>query len=129
MGFSLSAKGTTSLLPSPSFSNQEGLTDEVDVKYASDGTRYTYVTTKDRQKYQWQFSLAREKGAELEAFLFKYFADEITVIDHNDVKYIGKFTSNPFAFDTPGRGLISITQQLANERQTITLEFEGVEQV
>ena len=105
---------TTSVLPSPLFSNAEFAKNEVSVKRAEDGTTYTYVKRQTRRKLQWTFRLTRAKGRELRAFLEAYFASKIKATDHDGEVWIGYFTNNPFEFDAVRRG-----------EQSITLEFEG----
>lgn len=119
---------TTSILPNPQFSDGEAIASSVTSKRATDGTLYTYVKTKaGRRKLTWSFLLVRPKALELRAFLFSYFASEIRVTDHNGRVWLGNFMNNPFEFTTdrraaPDRG------DLRGELQSITLEFEGVEQ-
>ena len=120
---------TTTLLPDPQFSDQEGLAVTVSRKTAMDGTRYTYVKRKDdRRKLKWSFRLSRNKGLELRAFIFSYFASKIKVIDHNGRIWVGNFTSNPFEFDTSGRAAPAIAPMPRGEIVNIEIEFEGVEQ-
>jgi hypothetical protein len=120
---------TTTLLPNPQFSDQEGLMVSVVRKMAMDGTRYTYVKRKgDRRKLKWSFRLTRNKGLELRAFIFAYFASQVKVIDHNGRVWIGNFTSNPFEFDTAERAGPAISPMPRGESVTIEIEFEGVEQ-
>jgi len=120
---------TTTLLPNPQFSNQEGLTATVTRKPAMDGTRYTYVKRKgDRRKLKWTFRLVRNKGLELRAFLFAYFASTVKVIDHDGRVWVGNFTNNPFEFETTARAAPAIAPMPLGESQMIDLEFEGVEQ-
>lgn len=120
---------TTSLLPNPEFSDTESLTDVVVSKRATDGTLYTYVKTKGgRRKMQWSFRLTRNKGLEVRAFLLSYFASRIRVVDHNDRIWVGNFTNNPFEFVTDRKAGPAIQGWPKGETQTITLEFEGVEQ-
>lgn len=120
---------TTTLLPDPQFSDQESLAVTVSRKTAMDGTRYTYVKRKDeRRKLKWSFRLSRNKGLELRAFIFSYFASKIKVIDHNDRIWIGNFTSNPFEFDTSDRAAPAIAPMPRGEIVNIEIEFEGVEQ-
>lgn len=118
---------TTSLLPNPQFSDQEGSLATVTRKSAMDGTRFTYVKRRDRRKLRWQFQLTRNKGLEVRAFIQSYFASKIRVIDHNGRVWIGHFTSNPFELDTPGRAAPAIAPLLRGEMQGIEIEFEGVE--
>ena len=94
-----------------------------------DGTRYTYVKRKgDRRKLKWTFRVMRNKGLELRAFLFTYFASTIKAIDHNGRVWVGNFTNNPFEFDTPQKAGPAIAPWPVGEAQMIDLEFEGVEQ-
>ena len=120
---------TTTLLPNPQFSDQEGLMVSVIRKTAMDGTRYTYVKRKgSRRKLKWSFRLTRNKGLELRAFLFAYFASQVKVIDHNGRVWIGNFTSNPFEFDTSEQAGPAISPMPRGESVTIEIEFEGAEQ-
>lgn len=120
---------TTSLLPNPEFSDTEALTDSVSLKRAVDGTLYTYVKTKGgRRKMTWTFRLTRNKGLELRAFLKSYFASKVYVVDHNARKWVGHFTNNPFEFTTDRKSGPAIQDWPRGESQTVTLEFEGVEQ-
>ena len=120
---------TTTLLPNPQFSDQEGLTATVARKLAMDGTRYTYVKRKgDRRKLKWTFRLMRNKGLELRAFLFAYFASPVRIVDHNGRVWVGNFTNNPFEFDTAQKAGPAIAPMPRGEAQMIELEFEGVEQ-
>lgn len=122
---------TTTILPNPLLSDQEGLTSTVQSQRATDGTLYTYVKTKaGRRKLQWTFRLTRPKALELRAFVLSYHSSRIRITDHNNRVWVGYFLSNPFEFDTPSRSApaIQAAQDFAAERQVITLEFEGVEQ-
>ena len=120
---------TTTLLPNPQFSDQEGLTATLTRKLAMDGTRYTYVKRKgDRRKLKWTFRLMRNKGLELRAFLFAYFASPVRIVDHNGRVWVGNFTNNPFEFDTAQKAGPAIPPMPRGEAQMIELEFEGVEQ-
>ncbi len=120
---------TTSILPNPRFGDSEGLRAEVRVKRAMDGTRFTYIKRKGGKKLQWTFKLTRNKGLEVRAFIQSYFASTIVVTDHNDRKWIGNFTNNPFEFDTPSRAAPAIAPMPRGESQIITLELEGSEQI
>jgi hypothetical protein len=76
---------TTTILPSPEFSDTEALTDSVSAKRATDGTLYVYVKTKGgRRKLQWTFQLTRNKSLELRAFVFAYSASKVRIVDHNE---------------------------------------------
>jgi hypothetical protein len=120
---------TLTTLPSPQFSDQENLLDTVSRKLAMDGTRYTYVKSRNgRHKLKWTFLLSRNKGLELRAFIFAYFASKVFVTDHNGRVWVGNFTSNPFEFDTPNAAQPAIAPMPRGELQAIDIEFEGVEQ-
>jgi len=118
---------TTSVLPSPKFSDAEALMVSVSRKLAMDGTRYTYVKRKSRRKLSWSFRLTRNKALELRAFIYAYFAAKVRVIDHNDRVWVGNFTENPFEFDAADRAGPAITPMPRGETVAIDLTFEGVE--
>lgn len=120
---------TTSLFPNPLLSDGEALTASMVAKRAVDGTLFTYVKTKaGRRKMTWTLRMRRPKALELRAFLYAYFASSIRVTDHNDRVWVGNFTNNPFEFDTSDRAGPTRADGLKSEIQTITIEFEGVEQ-
>lgn len=107
---------TIMYLPNPTFSDSENSTAEIRRKFSMNGTRRTYVKSKDgRRKLIMRFDLTRAKGLELHAFIRAYYSTEILLTDYNDVVWLGYFTSNPFDFETPSRG----------EYQNIQIEFEG----
>jgi hypothetical protein len=118
---------TTTVMPSPEFGDSENLVNEVSVRHAMDGTLYSYVKRKGRRRLQWSFRLSRNKGLEVRAFIQAYFASKILVTDHNDRKWVGNFTNNPFEFDTDARAAPAIPPMPRGERQRITIEFEGEE--
>lgn len=118
---------TTTILPSPQFSDGEALTASLSTKRAVDGTLFTYVKTKvRRRKMTWTFRLHRPKALELREFILAYFASVVQVTDHNGRAWVGNFTNNPFEFETDSGG--PWIGSLRGEMQTITIEFEGVEQ-
>src|SRR5688572_24532302 len=91
------AGGATTILPNPQFSDGEGLTAEMNLVLAIDGTKRTYVKTKSgRRKLQWAFRLTRPKSLELRLFLRTYYASVVTITDHNERVWVGNFTNNPF---------------------------------
>jgi ribosomal protein L20 len=121
---------TTTILPSPQFSDQESLLDSVARKLALDGTKYTYVKRRNkRRKMRWIFRLSRNKALEFRAFIYAYFASKIKVIDHNDRVWVGNFINNPFEFDTPDTAQPAIAPMPRGELQAIEIDFEGVEQL
>jgi hypothetical protein len=120
---------TTSLLPNPQFSDQEGSLDTVTRKLAMDGTRYTYVKRRNgRRKMRWTFRLTRNKALEMREFLRSYFASSVRVTDHNERVWVGNFTSNPFEFEGSARAAPAIAPLPRGEWVNIEVEFEGVEQ-
>lgn len=120
---------TLTVLPNPQFSDSTALTDAVIVKRAIDGTRYTYVKTKNgRRKMKWKFHLTRNKGLELRAFIRSYFASTLKVVDHLGRTWIGHFLNSPFEFDTPERAAPARTPLVRGELQSIEIDFEGVQQ-
>jgi hypothetical protein len=120
---------TTSLLPNPQFSDQEGSLASVTRKLALDGTRYTYVKRRNgRRKLKWTFRLSRPKGLEFRAFIRAYFASVVRVTDHNGRAWIGNLVNNPFEFETTDRAAPAIAPLPRGELMTVDIEFEGVEQ-
>lgn len=118
---------TTSLLPNPDLSDEDGLKAEVTTKRAYDGTLYTYVKKKqERRRFLWTFRLYRPKARELRAFYNSYFGSRIKVTDHNGNVWYGYIMNNPFEFDTPRRAAPA-RGDFAAELQTVTIEFEGTE--
>jgi hypothetical protein len=91
-----------------------------------DGTRYTYVKRKNRRKLLWSFRLTRNKGLELRAFIYAYFASQIVITDHLDRVWRGHIVGNPFEFNTSDKAGPAINPMPRGETQTIELEFEGV---
>lgn len=119
---------TTSVLPSPQFSNQEAITATVSKLYAVDGTLYTYKRPKDgRHKLTWTFLLTQAKALEVRAFVLSYFASEIKVVDHDQRSWVGYFVSNPFELRGERRGAPTVQGLTYGEIHSITLEFEGRE--
>jgi len=120
---------TNLITVNPDFSDTEGLTASVSSKRAVDGTLYTYIKRKGgRRKMTWTLVMARPAALALRAFLFSYFASKIRVEDHNGRIWIGNFMNNPFEFDTPSGGGPVGVDGLRNDLQSVTLEFEGIEQ-
>jgi hypothetical protein len=119
---------TTSVLPNPAVGDTLALRASVQTKRALDGTLFTYVKRKGGRKMQWTFNLTRNKGLELRAFIKSYFASEVRIVDHMGRVWVGNFINNPFEFTTDRRSAPAIAPMPRGEQQTITIEFEGVEQ-
>lgn len=121
---------TISILPSPRFADGEAPTLTVASTRAMDGTLRTYVKTKNgRRKLTWSFLLTRHKALELREFVRVYFASDVEITDHNDRRWVGNFTNNPFEFVGEGRASPAPDTLARGEYMTIQLEFEGIEQV
>ncbi len=116
---------TTTLLPSPQFGDSESLTDEVKITRSMDGTPFSYIKRKDRQKLQWPFRLTRNKSLELLEFFRAFGAKKIRATDHRNRVWIGNITNNPFEFITDQRGAPALQGWPRGESATITIEFEG----
>lgn len=115
---------TTIVLPRPELGDQESLTSQVNTKYSTNGTKYTYVKKSTRRRFLWSFVLTRPKALELRAFLRVYGGEQAKVTDHNDQVWVGNFINNPFEFTTDrkaGPGCGSVEGALVS----FTVEFEG----
>ena len=113
---------TTTLLPSPRWSDSKGLTATVQSMRAMDGTLYTYVKTRNgRKKYNWEFEVSRHKALELRAFINAYNGKLIQVIDHDGDTIVGYLRNNPFEFAGAGRAGDGWP---GGETMTVILEFE-----
>lgn len=123
------ANQTVSLLPSPRFSDGEAPTLTIAATRSMDGTLRTYVKTKNgRRKLTWSFLLTRHKALELREFVRVYFASDVEATDHNNRRWVGNFTNNPFEFVGEGRANPAPDTLARGEYTTVQLEFEGIEQ-
>ena len=130
MAFSLQAPypglRVTTLLPNPLLGNSVSPAGSLDTKRAKDGTKYIYVKSRDqRRKYLWTFSLSKDKVFELQAFFDAFNSNDIKIIDHDGIQYVGNFTTNPFEFESVRRSIASPGDFSINQ---IQIEFEGFEQ-
>lgn len=113
---------TTTVMPSPRFSDSKALGAIVNRMRAMDGTLYTYVNSKNgRRVYQWSFEMARNKALELREFLDSYHSYKIQVTDHDGTTIVGYVKNNPFDFEGEGRAGPAWPGE---ETMTITIEFE-----
>jgi hypothetical protein len=71
--------------------------------------------------------LYRTKGIELEQFVRKYLSVQWQVTDHNGQVWLGYLANNPVELRTDGRA-DPIVNWPRGERQSVTIEFEGVKQ-
>lgn len=112
---------TTTLLPSPRFSDQEALKATVKIIRSMNGARYTYVTSREGlHKLKWDFQISRHKAMELREFIDVYYDSIIKATDHNGVIWIGYLKNNPFEFTGDSRAAGWPGEELA----TVTIEFE-----
>ena len=115
------SKQTTTVLPSPVFSDQLALKATVQTARSMNGTLYTYVKSRSgKHKLKWEFALSRNKALELREFINSYFASTIEVTDHLDNTWVGYLKNNPFEFDTNERA----NGWPGNEVVDVSLEFE-----
>jgi len=114
----------TIALPNPNWGDSVGLASTLQVVRAMDGTRYTYVHSKNgRKRLQWDFTVARHKALELRAFIKAYYRSQVQVLDHNDDTWVGYLINNPFEHAGSGRAI----GFPGGETMDITLEFEETE--
>jgi hypothetical protein len=112
------------VLPSPKWGDSVGLVSTLQILRTMNGTRYTYVHSKDgRKTLQWDFTISRHKAFELRAFITAYHSYKIVVTDHNDDKWYGYLINNPFEY----AGSVKAVNFPGEETMDITLEFEEAE--
>ncbi len=111
----------TVALPSPHWSDSVALASTLQVLRAMNGAQSTYVRGRGgRKKFQWDFTLARNKALELRAFLKVYYRFQVQIVDHNEETWVGNLTNNPFESAGSGRAV----DFPGGETMDITLEFE-----
>ncbi len=112
---------TTTLLPSPVWSDSVSLAGTVSRMRTMDGTLYTYVTSRQgRKAFQWSFEVARNKAIELIEFFNAYFSQALQITDHNGDVWVGYIKNNPFELSGAGRAF----GWPGNETMQFTIEFE-----
>ena len=116
---------TSTYLPNPQLGDSEGKILNVDIKRAMDGTMYSFVKTRDREKLIWTFRLSQHKGMELMAFYQSYSTSQLKVTDHLGNVFLGYFTSNPVEFEATNR---SVDSPGNDTMVSIQIEFEGTKQ-
>lgn len=115
------ASATICILPDPEFENSERLQDEIQLKKAMNGTRYTYVNTLTPHIFMWSFVLLHDKAVELLEFMEKYVADKWQVTMHDDQIIEGYLLTNPSTVSMNGRAVYGTNTEYA----TVSLEFQG----
>lgn len=116
---------TSTYLPNPALGDSVNNVLTMNKQQSMDGTKYTYVKTRDRQRLLWSFRLTMAKKEELLAFYQSYQSSKIKVTDHLGNVYLGYFTSNPFEFEALGRSVDSPNNNVDHQ---IQIEFEGTKQ-
>jgi len=117
---------TTTFLPNPLFGDSVASVNTFDTKRSMNGTKYTYVKSRDsRKRLLWTFSISHEKALELQDFIDTYSGENILVTDHVGKIYIGNITSNPIEFESTARRANSPG---LNTQCQFQLEFQGFEQ-
>lgn len=113
---------TTTVMPSPKWSDSKGLGAIVNRMRAMDGTLYTYINSKNaRRVYQWSFEMSRNKALEVRGFIDSYHSYKIQITDHNGNVIVGYLKNNPFDFEGATR---AGEQWPGEETMTLTIEFE-----
>jgi len=111
----------TALLPSPQWGDSMAATGTMQSMHMMDGTRFTYVTSRNgRKRYQWDFTISRAKALELQSFYNAYYGAQVQVITHDDDTLNGYLINNPFEFTGSGRAV----DWPEGETMGITIELE-----
>lgn len=117
---------TTTFLPNPLFGDSVGSLSTFSTKRSMNGTKYTYVKSRDsRKRLLWTFSISHEKALELQDFVDTYSGEEIKITDHVGKVYVGNITSNPIEFEAARRAVGSPGLDTQCQCQ---IEFQGFEQ-
>ena len=111
-------------LPTPEFSNSEGITGTVEFKRTINNTKYTYVRSRaQRRKLQVNFRMTVAKGFELFEFIRSYHATQVRYRDELSQDWVGYFITNPNEFETQSLGAKSAEGMYGYV--DIQIEFEG----
>lgn len=113
---------TTSVLPSPDFSNTEAKKVKLKSIFRSmNGAKRTYTQTSPDTQLTFRFSLARPKALELREFIRVYFDKRIKLTTHDGEVWLVRLTDDPFEFTGERRAMPS------RELSTITLTMRGTQ--
>lgn len=113
---------TTSILPSPDFSNTEAKKVRLKSIFRSmNGTKRTYTQTSPDTQLTFRFNLVRPKALELREFIRVYFDKRIKLTTHDNEVWLVRFTDDPFEFTGERRAAPS------RELYTITLTMRGTQ--
>lgn len=114
-------------LPNPDFSDSENSVGSVEFKRSMTNVRYSYVKSRaQHRRLSFSIQMTRMKALELRAFILKYPASRIELLDHLGVRWLGYITTNPNEFETTGAHLSDAP--IGNAMSRIQLEFRGVKQ-
>lgn len=116
---------TTHFMPNPLSGDSVGSTNTLEIKRSMNGTRYSYVKSRDqRKRLLWNFRLSKDKALEMRSFFDTYTGTQCKIIDHLGKEYIGYFITNPFDFESVSR---SVGSPGNNTIHQIQIEFQGFE--
>lgn len=111
-------------LPSPEFSNSEGISGTVEFKRTINNTKYTYIRSRaQRRKLQISFEMTVAKGFELLEFIRSYHATQCRYTDELGQRWVGYFITNPNEIETRSLGAKSAEGMYGYV--SIQVEFEG----
>jgi hypothetical protein len=111
---------STIILPNPLLQDGENLVDQLDIKWAEDGTLYTYVRRVTDRRLDYTFRLTREKSLELQDFIDAYSADEMRLCNFKGEIWRVKLVTNPVQYVHIARG------SPKGPTVDVSLTFEGV---
>lgn len=115
---------TTTFLPDPELGDADNYPNSVNKRRAMDGTRYSWVKSRDRLRRVWTFRFSKDKELELYAFLDAYGSTPIRATDHLGGVYLGYFTANPVEFESIARAAGGATQ-VDSAMYGVQLTYEG----
>lgn len=118
----LKASTVTTFLPNPTIGDTENVQVDLQVSYAMNGHRRTYVKKGPDNQLTYTFRLSRMKAEELFEFYRAFHSRQITLINHKDETWLVKFLTSPAEFESPRRW------KLKREEVGVTLRFQGTKQ-
>lgn len=105
----------TIVLPNPELNNEEGLQQDVVVKYAEDSTIYTTVRTSKYRLLTLEFILRRAEKLELEEFVKAYYSYRVRMIDFKGRAWAVYFQDSVITFTSTSRNLFVVPLTLEGE--------------
>lgn len=109
-------------LPNPEWNDTRQSNDDVQLKKALNGTRYTYVKTTYEKTYSMTFDLYRQKAIELLEFIEDFAGKQWRMTTHHDEYIDGYLMTNPSTFTMIGRAVYGSD----TEKVTLPIEFRGI---